>query len=90
MMDTIHVVYGSERSAKAAFAHRLAVRQRDALVHEIGGHQDLRLIAGSRYHRCIAILDAGDERNARLQMRDLALRADVDLCPMTFEAAPRP
>ncbi|MGN6549356.1 MAG: hypothetical protein ACTHJ3_05640, partial [Pararhizobium sp.] len=81
-------VYGSNWSGKSVRAHHLAIERRNAFVHEIGGYNDLKLIAGSRYHHCIAVLNAGDESHARWRMERLASRAEVDLCPMTFEAAP--
>jgi len=87
-METIHVVYGSNWSGKSARAHSLAVERKNALVHEIGSHQDLKLLAGSRYSHCIAILNAGDESNARTRMQSLASKANIELCAMTFEAAP--
>lgn len=87
-MDTIHVVYGSNWSGKSVRAHSLAVERQNALVHEIGSHQDLKLLAASRYRHCIAILNAGDESHARTRMQRLATMADVQLGRMTFEAAP--
>lgn len=87
-MESIHVVYGSNWSGKSTRAHMLAVERKNALVHEIGSHEDLRLLAGSRYSHFIAILNAGDESHARTRMERLASKANVELCPMTFEAAP--
>ncbi len=87
-MDSIHVVYGSPWSGKTARAHNLAVERRNAFVHEIGNDQDVKLILGSRYRHCIAILNAGDETHARSTIERYASRANVELCRVTFEAAP--
>lgn len=87
-METIHVVYGTPWSGKTVHAHKLAVERRNAFVHEIGGDQDLKLIFGSRYRHCIAVLNAGDESHARSAMEKFASRADVKLCDTTYEAAP--
>lgn len=87
-METIHVVYGTPWSGKTARAHTLAVERLNAFVHEIGGDQDLRLIMGSRYRHCIAILNAGDETHARSTIERYASRANVDLCRLSYEAAP--
>jgi len=87
-METIHVVYGEPRSEKCFRAHSLAVERLNAFVHEIDNDQDVKLILGSRYRHCIAILDAGDEVDARSMMASYAERVNVELCDVTFEQAP--
>ncbi|TPW30652.1 hypothetical protein [Pararhizobium mangrovi] len=87
-METIHVVYGASRTGAAARAHSLAVERRTALVHEIDTDEDIRLILQSRYRQCIAVLDAGDEDHARSTMSRFAANAEIEMCPLTFEAVP--
>lgn len=87
-MRSIHVVYGSAWSGRATRAHSLAVAQPESLVHEIGTEHDLAMIMNSRYRRCIAILQAGDETHARSRLRALAAAARTPLCDVTYEAAP--
>lgn len=88
-MKSIHVVYGSAGSATAMRAHNLAVEQRDVFVHEIERTEDVRLVMASHYERCIAVLEAGDEMNARNQLEEMAAAAHAQLCEVTFERAPR-
>lgn len=83
-MESIHVVYGSGKSARA---HNLAVERLNAFVHEIDNDQDVKLILDSHYRHCIAILDAGDEIDARSTMNSYAERVNVELCDVTFEQA---
>ena len=87
-MKSIHVVYGSARPQTAVRAHNLAVEERDAFVHEIERTEDIRLVLASHYQRCIAILSAGDEENARDQLHQMAAAAHAELCAVTFEQAP--
>jgi hypothetical protein len=87
-MKSIHVVYGSAHPQAAVRAHKLAVVERDAFVHEIERTEDIRLVLASHYERCIAVLSAGDEDNARDQLQRMAAAVHADLCAVTFEQAP--
>jgi hypothetical protein len=86
-MKSIHVVYGSAHSGKMARAHNLAVEQRNVFVHEVDWSEDIRLVLASRYDRCIAVLEAGDEENARAQLEQMAAAVHAKLCNVTFERA---
>jgi hypothetical protein len=87
-MKSIHVIYGSASSGKMVRAHNLAVEQQNVFVHEIDRSEDVRLVLASHYDRCIAILEAGDEENARSQIEEMAAAARTTLCEVTFERAP--
>ena len=86
-MKSIHVVFGAAETETMISAHRLAVRQRDAFVHEIETSEDVRLVMASQYDRCIATLRAASEEMARDRMLEMAAAARSPLCDMTFEAA---
>jgi hypothetical protein len=86
-MKSIHVVFGAAETETMISAHRLAVRQRDAFVHEIETSEDVRLVMASQYDRCIATLRAASEEMARDRMLEMVAATRAQPCDMTFEAA---
>lgn len=86
-MKSIHVVFGPADAETQAQAYRLAIKERDAFVHEIARSEDVRLVLSSRYRRCVATLEASSEESARRRMETMAAAAQSALCSLTFEAA---
>jgi hypothetical protein len=86
-MKSIHVIYGQADMDISVCAHKLAVEQPRAFVHEIAGSEDVRLVLASQYERCIATLRATSEAMARSRMLEMAAAARSQLCHVTFERA---
>lgn len=87
-MKSIHVIYGAPNSGRRVRAYRLAAQRLATFVHEIDRSEDVRLVLASRYDHCIAILEAGDEDNARRGIESMAKTAHAKLCDLTFEPSP--
>lgn len=86
-MKSIHVVFGAAETERTIRAHRLAVVEADAFVHEIETTEDVRLVMASQYDRCIATLRAANEEMARDRMLEMVTASRAQPCDMTFEAA---
>jgi hypothetical protein len=87
-MKSIHIVFGEAERETMVRAHRLAILERDAFVHEIESSEDIRLVMASRYNHCIATLRAASETMARERMSRMVSASQASSCAMTFEPAP--